>query len=112
MLAFYLLWNWGSAWWMDHQLDATYGMPRTWQTDQAVGIDDSQTHPSHFIFLNLKGRVEVIFFPGGDASKAKIYLGPTIFSDSAGYVPVTGEFKDVGNGRIDMIVQIGNQQII
>lgn len=112
MIAFFIIWNWGGAWWAQHQLDATYGMPRTWQTDQVVGIGDSQAHPSHFIFLNLGGKVEVIFFPGGDASKAKIYIGPTIFSDNPAGVPATGEFRDVGNGKIDMIVHIGNQQII
>lgn len=52
MLAFYLLWTWGNAWWTNHQLDATYGFPRTYQTDAVVGHNDSADHPSHFIFLN------------------------------------------------------------
>lgn len=112
MLAFYLLWTWGSAWWSEHQLDATYGMPRTWQTDQAVGIDDSQTHPSHFIFENLDGQVLVIFFPGGDASKAKIYIGPQIFGQDSLSLPVTGEFRPDSSGRLDMIVHIGSSQEI
>ncbi|MGH2495179.1 MAG: hypothetical protein ACRDIV_10805 [Ktedonobacteraceae bacterium] len=113
MLACYLLWNWGNAWWTTHQLDATYGFPRTWQTDQVVGIDDSQSHPSHFIFENLAGHVLIIFLPGGDASHAKIYMGPQIFGENPSSLPVTGEFKDVGNGKVDMIVHIGgNQQII
>ena len=112
MLAFYLLWNWGNSWWTNHQLDATYGMPRTYQTDQVVGIDDSLMHPSHFIFENLAGKVLVIFFPGGDAAHAKIYIGPQIFTDNADQVPVTGEFKDVGNGKVDMIVHIGDQRIV
>lgn len=112
MIAFYLLWTWGSTWWTNHQLDVTYGFPRTWQTDQVVGIGDSTDHPSHFIFLNLSGRVEIIFLPGGDSSRAKIYQGPQLYTDNAASVPVTGEFKDVGNGKVDMIVHIGNQRII
>ena len=112
MLAFYLLWNWGNSWWTNHQLDATYGFPRTYQTDHVVGIADSQNHPSHFMFENLQGRVLIIFLPGGDATRAKIYIGPTIFTDNADQVPVTGEFKDVGNGKVDMIVHIGDQKII
>lgn len=112
MLMFYLLWTWGSAWWTEHQLDATYGMPRTWQTDQAVGIDDSQSHPSHFIFENLGGQVLIVFFPGGDATHAKIYIGPQIFGQDATSLPVTGEFRPDSNGRLDMIVHVGSSQEI
>ena len=112
MLAFYLIWNWGNAWWTNHQLDATYGMPRTWQTDEVVGHGDSADHPTHFIFLNLNGHVLIIELPGGDSAHAKIYSGPQIFSDNPSSVPVTGEFKDVGNGKIDMIVHIGDQRIV
>ena len=113
MLAFYLLYSWGSNWWTNHQLDATYGMPRTYQIDQVVGHDDSTDHPTHFIFLNLNGHVLIIELPGGDSSHAKIYSGPQIFSDNPQSVPVTGEFKDEnGDGKIDMIVHIGEERII
>jgi hypothetical protein len=113
MLALYLLWNWSTSWWTDHQLYATYGFPRTFQTDGVVGHTDSTDHPSHFIFLNLNGHVLIIEFPGGDATHAKIYSGPQIFADNPSSVPVTGEFKDVnGDGKIDLIVHIGEQKII
>ena len=112
MLAVYLLYAWGSAWWSNHQLYATYGFPRTYQTDAVVGHSDSPAHPSHFIFLNLNAHVLIIELPGGDPNKAKMYSGPIIFDDNPTSVPVTGEFKDVGNGRMDMIVQIGHEQII
>jgi hypothetical protein len=101
------------AWWTDHQLDSTYGFPRTYQTDQVVGHQDSTDHPSHFIFLNLNGHVLIIELPAGDSSHAKMYQGPTLITDNASSVPVTGEFKDVnGDGKIDMIVHIGDQRII
>lgn len=100
------------AWWNDHQLDSTYGMPRTYQVDAVVGHGDSAAHPTHFIFLNLHGHVEIIEIPP-DASRARIYSGPTLFSDNADQTPVTAEFEDVNSdGKIDMIVHIGGQRIV
>jgi hypothetical protein len=101
--------------WVGHKLDDfTYGMPRTYQTDFVVGHNnDSPGNPSHFIFLNLNGHVEVIEQPAGDAGKAKIYYGPTLYSDDAILIPVTGEFKDVNNDRKpDMIIKIQNSRIV
>jgi hypothetical protein len=113
MVILFISWTLISNWWTNHQLDATYGFPRTWQTDAVVGHSDSADHPSHFIFLNLSGHVIIIELPGGDVSHAKIYSGPTIFTNDAASVPVTGEFKDVnGDGKIDMIVHIQDQRII
>ena len=99
------------AWWSDHQLNSTYGMPRTYQVDEVVGNGDSAAHPTHFIFLNLNGRVEIIEIPP-DASRARIYSGPTLYTDNASQTPVTAEFEDVdGDGKIDMIVHIGDQRL-
>ncbi len=98
-------------WWSEHQLDATYGFPRTYQVDQVVGHDDSIDHPTHFIFLNLKGRVVIIELPGGNVSHARIYNGPAIIGDNPELTPVTVEFQDVnGDGKVDMLVHVGNQQ--
>ena len=100
-------------WWNNHQLDATYGMPRTYQTDQVVGHDDSAEHPTHLIAINLKARIIIIEIPGGDSSHARIYSGPTLFSDNGNTIPVTLEFYDVnGDGKVDMIVHAGDQKII
>lgn len=113
MLVFYLLWNWGNSWWTNHQLDSTYGFPRTYQVDEVVGHSDSTDHPTHFIFLNLNGHVEIIELPGGDSAHAKIYSTGQIYADNAASIPVTGEFKDInGDGKIDMIVHIGDQRIV
>ena len=101
------------AWWNNHQLDSTYGMPRTYQVDQVVGHGDSAAHPTHFIFLNLNGHIDIIELPGGDGTHAKIYTGPTLYSDTASQTPVTADFEDVnGDGKVDMIVHIGDQKII
>jgi hypothetical protein len=111
MLGLSLGLSWLANWWVNHQLDATYGMPRTYQVDAVVGHEDSALNPSHFIFLNLNGHVEIIELPGGDAAKAKVYIGPTLFSDNAPLVPVTGEFKNV-DGTEEMVVHVQDKVII
>jgi hypothetical protein len=106
MLLMLVLWLAGStalAWVQSKGDDLTYGRPRTFQTDARVGHQDAQT-PSHFLALNLHGHIIVIEFPGGDASKAKIYLGPTL-APGHDLDPVTLKFEDVnGDGKPDLIV--------
>jgi hypothetical protein len=93
--------------------DLHYGRPRTSQVDAVVGQGDSRTHPSHFIALNLAGQVEVIDFPGGDASHAKVYLGPHLYGQNASLVPVTLQFVDTRhNHQLDMVVLFQGEQII
>ncbi len=111
MLGLYLGLTWVTNWWVNHQMDTTYGMPRTYQVDAVVGHEDSVVNPSHFIFLNLNGHVEIIELPGGNAAKAKIYVGPVLFSDNAALVPVTGEFRNV-NGTEEMLVYIQDKVLV
>ena len=100
-------------WWIQHQLDSVYGMPRTYQTDQVVGHSDSTDHPTHFVAVNLNSKVTIIEIPGGDNKQARIYSGPTLFSDNGGSIPVTLEFKDVnGDRKVDMIIHVGDQSIV
>jgi hypothetical protein len=99
------------AWWTNHQLDNLYGMPRTYQTDAIVYPSDTAEHPSHYIFLNLNGTVMIVELPHGDPTRAKIYKGPTLYADNAGYTPVTGEFQQL-NGKVEMIVHVGDQKFI
>lgn len=113
IIALLLVWGFTAlaSWWTLHQLDATYGFPRTYQMDAIVYQGDSADHPSHYIFLNLNGTVQIIELPHGDSSHARIYKGPAILTDNADLIPVTGEFKEV-NGKEEMIVHIGDQEII
>ncbi len=109
MLALFVGFQMLGNWWNNH----VYGNPLTYQTDQVVGHADSTDHPTHFIAINLHSRVTIIEIPGGDASRAHIYSGPTLYSDNGDSIPVTLEFKDVnGDGKVDMIVHIGDKQII
>ena len=99
------------ALWSEHQLDATYGMPRTYQVDEVVGADDSVAHPTHFTFLNLNGRIEIIEIPP-DASHSRIYSGPLLVSDGGNQTPVTADFEDINHdGKMDMVVHIGDKSI-
>lgn len=113
MLFLWIGFSWVTNWWTMHQMDATYGFPRTYQVDEVVGHSDSTDHPTHFIFENLSRHIIIIELPGGDVSHARIYSGPTLFSDNGELIPVTAEFKDVnGDGKIDMILHIQDQRII
>ncbi|HZR41535.1 MAG TPA: hypothetical protein VFB12_15540 [Ktedonobacteraceae bacterium] len=100
-------------WWQVTQDDWHYGRPRTFQVDAAVGHNDSSTNPSHFIALNLNRHVEIIEFPGGDSSKAKIYMGPVLLGQGQDLAPVTLNFKDVnGDGKLDMIVNVQGSHFV
>src|SRR5260370_6875650 len=116
MLAMLALWtvlsmavSWGSTTWNDLH----YGRPRTFQIDALVGHTDSAANPSHFIALNLNGRIEVIEFPGGDGSKARIYLGPQLYGTDATLIPVPLSFADVtAHHLLDMLIHFQNTQIV
>jgi hypothetical protein len=115
MLAMGALWvvGTGLVTWGSTQLDDWhYGRPRTFQMDARVGHDDAVT-PSHFIAMNLNRHVIIIEFPGGDPTRAKDYLGPTLFGDGQDLTPVTLSFKDVnGDGKLDMLVHIQDQTFV
>ncbi|HYU75785.1 MAG TPA: hypothetical protein VEL31_24190 [Ktedonobacteraceae bacterium] len=84
--------------------DLHYGRPRTFQTDAFVG-HETGTQPSHFIALNLQGRIEIIELPGGDAAHARIFVGPHLYGQNADLVPITLQFVDTQhNHHPDMLV--------
>jgi hypothetical protein len=63
--------------------------------------------------MNLNRHVEIIEIPGGDPSRTRIFLGPVLYGDGQDLTPVTGEVRDInGDGKLDLIVHIQNQQII
>jgi len=109
MIAMLILWMVGAialTWWNGYQDDLRYGHPRTYQTDARVGHNDATT-PSHFIALNLNHHVEVVEFLGGDATQAKVYLGPTLIGPQSDLDIVSVSFKDVnGDGKLDLILSV------
>src|SRR5712691_3626646 len=116
MIAMLVLWTLltlAVSWWNTTWDDLHYGRPRTFQTDAVVGQNDSAASPSHFIALNLNGRIEVIEFPGGDASKARIYSGPQLYGSGDALIPVTLSFVDVnGNHHPDMILRFQDTRLV
>jgi len=112
MLALWTLLSLAVSWWNTTMDDLHYGRPRTFQMDAYVGHNEVGA-PSHFIALNYKGRIEVIEFPGGDATHARIYLGPQLYGAGSDLVPVTLSFVDVnGNHLPDMLVHFQTTRII
>ncbi|HEX4208145.1 MAG TPA: hypothetical protein VHZ51_28865 [Ktedonobacteraceae bacterium] len=98
-------------WWRTYQDDLHYGRPRTSQLDAVVGHRDSAANPTHFIFLNLHGHVEIMEIPGGDATKMRVYMGPVLYGNGADLAPVTGEIRD-DNGHENLIVHVQNEELL
>lgn len=93
--------------------DLHYGRPRTYQVDAVVGQGDKVAHPSHFIALNLSGQVEVIDFPAGNVSHARVYLGPHLYGSNVSLVPVTLQFIDNRHDhQPDMVILVRGSKIV
>ena len=93
--------------------DLHYGYPRTFQVDAVVGHGDNVAHPSHFLALNLQGRIEIIELPGGDAAHARIFVGPHLYGQNADLVPITLQFVDTRhNHHPDMLVVFEGTQLV
>jgi hypothetical protein len=113
MLSLWVLGNMLVNWWNITQDDIHYGRPRTFQVDAVVGHNDSVSSPSHFIAINFNLHIQIIEFPGGDTTHARIYQGATLYGDGQNLAVVTLTFKDVnGDGKPDMIINVANTHII
>ena len=87
-----------------------YGNPRTFQIDAFVGNEPAHT-PSHFIALNLQGRIEVIELPGGDLAHAQRYQITHLDGPGAAQTPVTIHFVNSGHTKYaDMVVEVQQTQ--
>ena len=101
------------TWWTNQQNTWAYGFPRTYQVDAVVGHGDSPAHPSHFLAMNLHRQILVIELPGGNPTRAHIYLGPILIGDGQELVPVTVSFEVSSTpGRPDLYIHVGDQVIV
>lgn len=92
--------------------DLHYGRPRTFQMDAFVGYETGST-PSHFIALNLQGQIEIIELPGGDATHARMYVGPHLYGEGSDLVPVTLRFVEGAQPHHpDMLILFQNTQVV
>src|SRR6266699_5677665 len=116
MIAMLVLWTLltlAVTWWNTTWDDIHYGRPRTFQIDAFVGHNEAGGTPSHFIAINLNGRIEVFELPGGDGSKARIYLGPQLYGSGDDLIAVTISFVDVnGDNRPDMLINFRSSRIV
>ena len=113
MLALWTLLTSAMSWWNTTWDDLHYGRPRTFQIDAFVGHNETTGTPSHFIAINLNGRIEIIEFPGGDGSKARIYLGPQLYGTGDDLIPITLSFADVNGDHLpDMIIHFQSSRIV
>jgi len=113
MLALWTLLSSAMSLWNTTWDDLHYGRPRTFQIDVPVGHNETTGTPSHFIAVNLNGRIEIIEFPGGDGSKARIYLGPQLYGAGDDLIPVTLSFADVNGDHLpDMIIHFQSSRIV
>ena len=87
MVLGYLLFGAVSSWWQTAVDGWQYGYPRTFQTDAVVGHHDSPANPSHFIAINLHSHIEVIEFPGGDVTHARVYVISTLIGSGEDLSP-------------------------
>ncbi len=88
--------------------DWAYGATtRTSHLEAVVGDHDSVTSPTHFIAMNLHGTIDVIEFPGGDVTHAKVFPGPRLMWSNADKAVATLEVKDVnGDNKPDIVVHV------
>ena len=103
------------TWLTNHNNDAKYGYPRTFQIDAVVGHGgDSAANPTHFTAENLRGHIIIIELPAGDISHALIYSGgPALIGDQPDLVPVTLSFQDEpGSKGPAMLEQIEGSQVV
>ncbi len=95
-------------WWQTTLDDWHFGRPRTFQTDQNVG---HFSFVSHFVALNLNGKIEVIETEPANPNQQQathMYIAATLATDQ-NLQPVTLRFEDLtGNGKLDMLVFVGN----
>ena len=107
LLLLQVTWSWGT----EIYNNLHYGMPRTTQVDAYVGQETGKT-PSHFIAENLKGRVLIIDFPGGDVHHTQVIVGPQVAGPDADQVPVQLSFVDRSGSHFpDMLVRFGSMEV-
>ena len=101
------------GWGTDIYNNIHYGTPRTYQTDAWVGHNEQTGFPSHFVAMNLHGRIEVIEVPGGDPTHERVYLGPQLYGANNDLVPVILSFTDInGDHKPDMIVSFQGTKMV
>ncbi|TMC22907.1 MAG: hypothetical protein E6J34_04575 [Chloroflexi bacterium] len=116
MFAMLLLWmglSTALGWFHIVMDDIHYGRPRTYQVDAWVGHNEQSGNKSHFVAINLSGHIEIIEIPGGDATHARIYIGPQLYGPDSDLVPATLSFLDVNGDHLpDMVISFQESRTV
>lgn len=104
----------GLLFWTHLRLDdLRYGYPRSSQMEGYVGFGESTGQPTHFIALNLRRQVEVLYISGDDPTHVSTIKGPLLYGANEEYAPVTMRLVDVnGDGYPDLVLSVDRQQIV
>ena len=86
--------------------------PLSW-TSAVVGHNDSATHPSDFLAINIRGQIVVFEFPGGDAAKGLLYDGPNLSGSGEDQSVPTLSFDDRNqDGKLDLTINVAGHQSV
>jgi hypothetical protein len=99
--------------WQVWQDDMTYGRPRITRLEANVGHNEVGGTKTLFIAQNVNGQISISEFPGGDPTKTRVIVGPTLFGKERELVPIKLSVKDVNmDGQPDLVVNADTQQMI
>lgn len=111
MVGMLTLWTAGTGIlsWLQTQHDTSiYGYPRHYEID--ANVDHAGV--SHFIVENLHGDILVIEVHPSNLAETRIYQGPQFSGVGADDYIATVSFKDLGNGKPDMIIAVNDQRFV
>jgi hypothetical protein len=99
--------------WQTWQDDLTYGRPRITRLMANVGHNEANGAKTLFIAQNINGQISITEYPGGDATKTRVIVGPQLFGKDKDLVPIKLQTKDVnGDGKDDLIATADDQVLI
>ncbi len=79
--------------------DFHYGRPRTTKLAASVGHNEANGALTQFVAMNLNRQVTVMEFPGGDATKPRVIVGPYLFGRAEDLTVIKLRTEDVNGGR-------------
>jgi hypothetical protein len=109
----YLIVSFAVTTWQTWQDDMTYGRPRLTRLEANVGHNETGGAKTLLIAQNIRGQISITEFPGGDPSKTRVIVGPTLFGKDKDLVPVKLSTRDVNmDGQPDLVATVEDQQLI
>jgi hypothetical protein len=104
-----VLFSWASTTMSQAWEYAHYGYPRTYQVD----ADVKHGGMSHFLVVNLHGRVIIYEMHPDQPADSKVYQGPTLEGPGSDQYPATIRFVDLNGDKLpDMVVTFHDIQAV